>query len=456
LGVVKVLVVDDEENLRHMLTLVLKGEYQVKAVASAEAALDELQADRWDIVLSDVRMPGMGGQALLEEIQRRGIEALVIMMSAYGDSEAALEAIKKGAYDYLSKPFKKDDVLLTLRKAAEREKLRRENLKLKEEVRPPVGFEGIIARSASMEAVFKTARKIAGYKSTVLLSGESGTGKELIARAIHQSSDRAQGAWVAVNCGAIPETLLESELFGYVKGAFTDARTDKPGLFQQAHGGTLFLDEVAELPLSLQVKLLRVLQEGEVRRMGDTRSMVVDVRVIAASHQDLGQRVKEGHFREDLYYRLHVLPLHLPPLRERPEDLPLLIQHFLDKHNRKLGTQVQGVEPQAMRLLLDHAWPGNVRELENTLERAVILAEGSWIGLDALPPSMGKKAERAASAQAGAEGDDLSIKRAVRDLERSLIQRALERTGGNRTRASELLELSHRALLYKIKEYGLG
>lgn len=456
MGVVKVLVVDDEENLRHMLTLVLKGEYQVKAVASAEAALEELQADRWDIVLSDVRMPGMGGQGLLEELQRRGIEALVIMMSAYGDSEAALEAIKKGAYDYLSKPFKKDDVLLTLRKAAEREKLRRENLKLKEEVRPPVGFEGIIARSASMEAVFKTARKIAGYKSTVLLSGESGTGKELIARAIHQSSDRAQGAWVAVNCGAIPETLLESELFGYVKGAFTDARTDKPGLFQQAHGGTLFLDEVAELPLSLQVKLLRVLQEGEVRRVGDTRSMAVDVRVIAASHQDLGQRVKEGHFREDLYYRLHVLPLHLPPLRERPEDLPLLIQHFLDKHNRKLGTQVQGVEPQAMRLLLDHAWPGNVRELENTLERAVILAEGPWIGVDALPPSLGKKAERASSAQLGGEGDDLSIKRAVRDLERSLIQRALERTGGNRTRASELLELSHRALLYKIKEYGLG
>ena len=449
----KVLVVDDEENIRHMLGLVLKkAGYEVKTVDTGEEALKELLVGRWDMVLSDIRMPKMTGHELLAQIKARGLDTTVIMMSAYGDVDTALEAIKMGAYDYISKPFKKDEVLLTLQKAEERERLRRENVRLREETNRVFSFENIVAQSASMKAIFRTVRKIAGYKSTVLITGESGTGKELIARALHVNSDRSNEPWVPVNCGAIPETLLESELFGYVKGAFTDASRDKKGLFQQADGGTIFLDEIAELPLNLQVKLLRVLQEGEVRRVGDTRNVEVDVRVVAATHRDLEDLTGKGKFREELFYRLNVLPVHLPALRERSEDVPLLVQHFLGRHNEKLGTRVKGVEPEAMRLMLDYAWPGNVRELENTIERAIVLSEGDTIEVDALPVRITQSQD---SLKQLLRGDNLSIKETSRELERVLIRRALKKTRGNRTRASELLEISHRALLYKIKDYGL-
>lgn len=449
----KVLVVDDEENIRHMLTLVLKkAGYAVRTVDNAQAGLDALMSEPWDMVLSDIRMPGMTGHDLLDTLRERGMEATVIMMSAYGDRDTALEAIKRGAYDYISKPFKKDEVLLTLRKAEERERLRRENVRLREETRRSFSFDNIIARSAPMQAVFRTVRKIAGYKSTVLITGESGTGKELIARALHVNSDRVNRPWVPVNCGAIPETLLESELFGHVKGAFTDAVRDKKGLFQQADGGTLFLDEVAELPLNLQVKLLRVLQEGEIRPVGNTRSLKVNVRVVAATHQDLEDMVQNGRFRQDLYYRLNVLPLALPPLRDRPEDIPLLAQHFVQGQNQKLGTNIQGFSPDTMKLLLDYPWPGNVRELENTVERALVLSDGPLIQADSLPSRVNQSQDNLKHLL---RGDNLSIKQTSRELERILITRALEKTRGNRTRASELLEISHRALLYKIKDYGL-
>ncbi|MEO1270796.1 MAG: sigma 54-interacting transcriptional regulator, partial [Myxococcota bacterium] len=280
----------------------------------------------------------------------------------------------------------------------------------------------------------------------------SGTGKELLARALHSNSNRADKPWIPINCGAIPENLLESELFGHTKGAFTDATADKPGLFQRADGGTLFLDEVAELPLNLQVKLLRVLQEGEVRRVGDTLATPVDVRIVAASARNIETLVKEGTFRKDLFYRLNVLTIHLPPLRERREDLPLLIQHFIQRHNTKLGTQIRDAEPDAMKLLMDYPWPGNIRELSNTIEVALVLSDGDTIEAGALPPAIQDASDEL---QAVFRSDDLSVKKATRKLERILIRRALEKTGGNRTRASELLELSHRALLYKMKEYGL-
>jgi two-component system response regulator AtoC len=304
-----------------------------------------------------------------------------------------------------------------------------------------------------MEDVLRKARKAAEYKTTVLLGGESGTGKELVARAIHAQSPRASAPFVAVNCGAIPESLLESELFGHKKGAFTDAYRDKRGLFEEASGGTLFLDEIGELPLALQVKLLRVLQEQTLRAVGAVADTRIDVRVIAATIRDLQTEVREGRFREDLFYRLNVVYLHLPPLRERREDIPTLIEHFLAKYNAKLGMSVDGVSPEAMKLLLDHPWPGNVRELENTIERAMVLADGNRIEPECLPD---KVREAADPVRMTLRSGELSIKKTVRIIEEELIRKALRETRGNRTNAAKILEISHRALLYKIKEYGIA
>ena len=450
----RVLVVDDEENLRLVLrTLLGRAGYEVRAVASAEAALQELAGFDPDFVIADVRMEGMSGIELTRELLRRGSLATVIVMSAYGSLDLALEAMKAGAYDYLAKPFKQDEVLLVLKKAEEREALRRENRALRETLRKEHQFGELMGKSEPMQRVFRTIEKVAGYTTTVLLQGASGTGKELVARAVHRLSPRANKAFVAVNCGAIPEALMESELFGHKRGAFTDASSDKRGLFEEAHLGTLFLDEVGELPLSLQVKLLRVLQEGVVRRLGDTKDTRVDVRVIAATVRDLASEVKEGRFREDLYYRLNVLQIALPPLRERTGDLPLLIDHFLEKYNTRLGTRVKAVAPDALKRLMRYAFPGNVRELENTVERAVVLAEGETLTLDDLPEKMSEERDPVALTLGTGE---LSIKRTTRVIEETLIRRALEQTRGNRTAAARLLEISHRALLYKIKEYGVS
>ena len=458
----RVLVVDDEENLRHMLQTLLKREgYEPVGVPSVDSALREIENLAYDIIITDLRMPGRSGMELVDEVRRRNLDATVVVMTAFGSKDVAIEAMKRGAYDYLSKPFEADELILLLRKAEERERLFRENQTLARQVRsagvePEGGFGDFVARSPQMIELFRTVRKIAEFKTTVLIDGESGTGKELVARAIHSNSPRARAAFIAVNCGAIPMNLLESELFGHRKGAFTDANRDRKGLFEEASGGTLFLDEIGELPLNLQVKLLRVLQEGEIRRLGDSQDTKVDVRVVAATARDLADEVKRGAFREDLYYRLNVFALHLPPLRDRREDIPLLLEHFLHRMNARMGLQISRVTPEALRILTEYDWPGNVRELENTVERAIALAEGPEIDVDSLPERLRVAGFPTPAVQAAADDGDLSIKRASRRSEETLIRRALERTKGNRTKAAELLEISHRALLYKIREYGIA
>jgi two-component system response regulator AtoC len=450
----RVLVVDDEENIRLTLSLLLKKEgFVVSTAEDGEAAYEMIAKGEFDIVLCDVRMPKLTGIELLARLEADDLHTTVIVMSAYGNVESAIEAMKAGAYDYISKPFKKDEVLLTLHKARERQRLARENRALREAQQRQFSFDRIIARSEAMKRVFHTIRKVADYPTTILVTGESGTGKELIASAIHYNSNRRKEPFVAVNCGAIPENLLESELFGYVKGAFTDAHKNKRGLFEEAGAGTLFLDEIGSLPLNLQVKLLRVLQENEIRRVGDTRTVPVEARIIAANAKELEKLVAAGEFREDLLYRLNVMPIRLPPLRERPEDIPLLVEHFLHKFRESLRMEVESVSPAAMRALTEYPWPGNVRELENTMERALVLTEGSQVKLEALPDRV-RNTDRGVQAFLG--GEDLSIKRGTRALERMLIEKALRKTKGNRTRASEYLEISHRALLYKIKEYDLA
>jgi len=349
----------------------------------------------------------------------------------------------------VQKPFKPDEIVLVLKKAEEREVLRRENRALREEIRKENRFEDILAKSGKMQDIFRTISKVADYKTTVLVTGESGVGKELVARAIHNRSERA-GSFIAVNCGAIPENLLESELFGHKKGAFTDAVQDRRGLFEEASGGTLFLDEIGELPLGLQVKLLRVLEDEKIRRLGEVRDVQVDVRIIAATHRDLMTETKAGRFREDLFYRLNVLPIHVPPLRDRREDIPLLIEHFVHRNNSRLGTEVRGLDSEARRLMYEYGWPGNVRELENTIERAMVLAEGQTVIAADLPERIREARDPVQMQLATGE---LSVKKTTRIIEEILIRRALQKTKGNRTRAAELLEISHRALLYKIKDY---
>jgi len=449
----RVLVVDDEENIRLVLrTLLKKSDYAVAEASSAEDALEQLGGFQPDFVISDVRMPGMSGIELCQELKARQSSAVVIVMSAFGSVELAIEAMKAGAYDYISKPFKKDEVLIALRKAEERESLRRENRRLRQSLREQQSVGKMIGQSDAMKRVFRTIEKVAAYTTTVLVQGESGTGKELVARAIHDLSPRAKEPFVAVNCGAIPGQLLESELFGHKRGAFTDAHADKRGLFEEAHGGTLFLDELGELPQELQVKLLRVLQEGQIRPLGSTKDKEVDVRVLAATVRDLATEVEEGRFREDLYYRLNVLQITVPPLRDRDEDVLMLIEHFIDANNTRLGTDIRGVEAKARKTLLGYHWPGNVRELQNVIERAVVLAEGDHVTMEDLPARVTEPPDPATIVF---ESGDLSIKKMQKFMERTLIQRALEKTEGNRTAASKLLEISHRALLYKIKDYGL-
>ena len=447
----RVLVVDDEENIRLVLrTLLRKHEYEVEVASSGDEALAMVDTFGPDVILTDVRMPKMGGLDLLATLKAKQVAATVIVMSAYGNIDLAIEAMKAGAYDYVSKPFKNDEIVLALKKAEERESLRRENRALKEQIQQKAQFESMLAKSEPMLQVFRTIAKIADFKTTVLVTGESGVGKELVARAIHGRGGRRGGPFVAINCGAIPENLLESELFGHKKGAFTDANADRRGLFEEATGGTLFLDEIGELPLNLQVKLLRVLQEETIRRLGDSRDVKVDVRIIAATHRDLTAEVKAGRFREDLFYRINVLAIAIPPLRDRREDIALLIDHFIAKNNTRLGTQIRGLTAEARKLLFEYAWPGNVRELENTIERAMVLCDSDMLDVGDLPERIRDALD---PVQVHLASGELSVKKTIHAIEQILIRRALQRTKGNRTRAAELLEMSHRALLYKIKDY---
>lgn len=450
----KILIVDDDRGQRKSLSLILgDAGYEVRTADDGEEGLEKALAERPDIVLCDVRMPKKDGMAFLREYRAGGGEGLVLVMTAYGSMELAMQAMKLGAYDYLPKPFGAEEVLLTIRKAEEREQLRKEVGRLRSEVRAERRFGDIVAKTPAMVRALEMAEKVARHPSPVLISGASGTGKELVARLIHRESVRKDGPFVPVNCGAIPETLLESEFFGYVKGAFTGADKDREGLFEAADGGTLFLDEVGELPLNLQVKLLRSLQEGEIRRLGGSDSQEVDVRVIAASNRDLEGMVGQGTFREDLYYRLAVVPIHLPPLRRRVDEIPDLVHHFLEQHRERLGVRVDAVAPDAMKVLLSYSWPGNIRELENLLERLAVLSEETEIRVEDLPEDIRHPNPERAPLEFS--DDDLSVKRHGAELEKVLIQRAMERTGGNKTQAAELLELSPRALRYKIRDYGL-
>lgn len=448
----RILIIDDEEGMRYSLSVILsKNKYTTVAVANGKAALEVLQKDSdFDFILCDLRMPEMDGLEFLDNARNLDLESIIIMMSAYGTIDLAVEAMKRGADDFISKPFKPEEILVVLRKSLERDELIRRNKELQKEVEGHFSFNKILTRNEKMIKLLESAAKIADYKTNVLVTGESGTGKELVAKAIHYSSARRKKAFIAINCGAIPENLLESELFGYLKGAFTDARQDKLGLITVSDRGTLFLDEIGELPQLLQVKLLRVLQEEEVRPVGSTEDIKVDLRVIAATVKNLDRQVKKGLFREDLYYRLNIFPIKLLPLRERPEDITLLAEHFLGTSCERLGKKIKGIKNKALSLMMDYSWPGNVRELENVIERAVVLCESDRIDSEDIPDNIQKYRSVAGDID---EEADLSIKRNGKILEERMIRAALKRTGGNRTRAAKLLEISHRALLYKIQEY---
>jgi len=459
----RILIVDDEASLRDALGKILSAEgYDVRFAGDGKEALGILGAERFDFLLCDLRMPVMGGLDLLREVTARGIPGTVIMMSAFGTVETAVEAMKLGAYDYVSKPFMSDEILLTLRKAAERERLRTENAFLRSEIERTARPEEILYASRPMEEVVRTTGKVKDYDATVLVTGESGTGKELVARLLHFGGRRKGKPFVALNCGAIPETLLESELFGYRKGAFTEAKTDRAGLIEEAGGGTLFLDEIGEFPLSLQAKLLRFLQEGEIRRLGDTETRKVNVRLVAATARDLEREVAGGRFREDLFYRLNVIRIHVPPLRERGEDIPLLAKHFLSHYCGKYGKPAMLLSADALAAMAGHEWRGNVRELRNLMERCALLATGAEVSRAGLltvwkggggPEGGDSGPAREIRVPVSPERPDL--KAAVRELERQLIRIALERTGGSRPKAAELLGISHPTLLYKVKEFGI-
>ena len=459
----RILVVDDEQNIRTVLRALLASTgAEVATAASGEEAVDHLREGVYHAVLTDLRMPGMDGMALLRHVNRNHPGLPVVLLTAHGTVDTAVEALKRGAFDYLTKPFDHTEIRNVMRKALRTEEAKERSLIAGDPEPESAGgdpFAGIIGETRAMRDVFGLVRKVAASPTTILIRGESGTGKELIATAIHQLSDRASGPLIKLNCTAIPETLFESELFGHEKGAFTGAIASKPGRFELANGGTLFLDEVGELPKEMQVKLLRVLQERTFERVGGIRSMETDVRLIAATNVDLEQFVEQGEFREDLYYRLNVVPIELPPLRDRPADIPLLLDHFVDKFNRKLGRRVRAVAVDAAERLGRHAWPGNIRELENLMERVILLLDSEVVQLEDLPAEIRGETSPPdlPSGDMPAAGESLRdvVRVHTQELERDLIRRALEATGWNVTHAAQRLGLSRKGLQLKLKDYGL-
>lgn len=440
-----ILVVDDDPGFREFLRLFLEKEgYRVSLARDGKEALSRLEEVNPDLILLDLRMPEMGGLEFLEHLRRQGNETPVIVITAYASLDSAVKAKKEGAYDYLPKPFRLEDLRRKLKEAlkssAPREEITGE-------------FMGIIGRSPAMRRLFSLLPKIARAESNVLITGESGTGKELVARAIHRLSPRKDKPFVVVNCAGIPATLLESELFGYRAGAFTGAKYDKPGLFARAHGGTIFLDEIGDLPPDLQVKLLRVVEYKTFTPLGSSQEVQVDVRIISATNRDLEEEVREGRFREDLYFRLNVLSVHLPPLRERREDIPLLVQHFLEKYSRKMGKSGLGISDYALKALMEYDFPGNVRELENIIERSVALESGPLILPETLTLRPGRRKSQDFSVELPPEGLDLEA--FLARVEMGLLRQALERTGGRKEEAARLLKLSPRSFRYRLQKYRL-
>lgn len=441
----RILIIDDEAGMRNMLRLVLAREgYAVTDTASVPEALDLLSRENFLVTLCDIRMPEMDGLAFLEALKKREQSATVIMMSAYGSLDTAIACMKMGAWDYISKPFKPDEILLTLKKTEERLRLLRENARLKMELGQQGGKGELVYRSRVMAELNAQVQQIAMARSPVLITGETGTGKELIARALHFSGPRKAKPYLAVNCSAISGNLLESELFGHARGAFTGADRAHDGLFLSADGGTLFLDEIGELPREFQPKLLRVLQEGEVRRVGENQSRPIDVRVVAATAKSLKDEVAQGTFRDDLYYRLAVVELHLPPLRDRIDDIPLLAEYFIERIARRERRIAPNMPPEVISKLQGYPWPGNVRELENFIEKTMIFQRGPTLEIDNLAGESLRRTSRS--------DQEFSLKESVQRLEHEYILKALKATEGNRTQAAQLLEISLRSLHYKLKE----
>ena len=446
-----VLVVDDDPGVRESYRLILEDEYEVIEAASGQGALDIVRASQVDVVLLDIRLPEMDGIEVLERIKQTDEQVEVILVTAVKTVKTAVAAMKLGAFDYVTKPFEEEELLATLRRALQKRSLEHEVAYLRTELARRTGLDDIVGQHPEMQKLFRTISQVAGMTSTVLISGESGTGKELVARAIHRMGPRRDKPFVAVNPAAISDTLVESELFGHEKGAFTGAYQRKPGRFELAQAGTLFLDEIASLKPEMQAKLLRVLQEREFERVGGTRTIRLDVRIVAASNLDLRQAVDRGAFRADLYYRLNVVPLAVPPLRERASDVPLLVDHFVQRYNRELGKRIERLTPEALAALREYPWPGNVRELQNIIERSVALVESGTIGLNDLPTDLLLPDHRARVRQ----GENLPLRTATDEFERQIVMRVLERVQWNRSEASRILGIHRNSLKMKLKRWGV-
>jgi DNA-binding NtrC family response regulator len=443
----KILVIDDDLEMCGLLSDVLKGEgFSVLAVGESLEASRTLKKEEFDVIITDLKMKGLKGLDLLGEAKKVAPLTPVIIITAFGTIESAIKAMKMGAYDYITKPFQMDEIVLTVKKALENRLLKKEVVRLKKEVESRYHFHQMIGKSPSMQKIYDLIQRISDSSGNVLITGESGTGKELVAKAIHYNGARKEGPFVAVNCAAIPETLLESELFGYKRGAFTDAKTDKKGLIFGATDGTLFLDEITEMSPMLQAKLLRVIEERGVRPLGDTNSYPIDVRIISASNRDIRSLIREGRFREDLYYRLKVIDIELPPLRERREDIPLLIQHFTGKFSDETKKKISGVSEEALKLLINYSWPGNVRELENVIQRAVTLTQYETIRPDDLPSSMLQEIKE------NVLDRGLREKYSIDQLEKEYIRKILIEVGGNKSKAAEILGLDRKTLYRKLEE----
>lgn len=454
----KILVADDEKSMRELLDIMLKKEgYKITLASNGEEVVKLIEKDIFDLALVDIRMPRQDGISVLKKIKTVSPETIVIMMTAFASADTAIKAMKEGAYDYITKPFKIDEIKLIIQNALEKKHLQKENLLLKKVVGDRYHFGNIIGQSSRMLELYDLLEKVAPTKTNILITGESGTGKELAAKAIHYNSPRKDKPFVTLNCGAIPESLIESELFGHMRGAFTDAISTKKGLFEVADEGTLFLDEISELPLMMQVKLLRVLQDREFKRVGGTEDIRVDVRIISATNKDLEEAVREKQFREDLFYRLNVIQIKIPSLRDRKEDIPFLASHFLKKYSEELGKQIAQISPEALRVLVQYDYPGNVRELQNIIERAVALETSQELTAQNLNSYIEEQLpfkKRPIDLEIPNEGVDLE--KIVEDVERTLLIKALDRTKGIKKKAAELLHINFRSMRYRLEKYGLN